>query len=242
MPNEEFKFSNRRIKKIVDIDLIEVKKYRECFTKLNQRFDRSEQRIPDIWLYERQDIFCIGEVIHVRRKMLGMTMEELCQSICSKDTLQRLEHRKKSPQQAIVWELCRKLHLSPESERTELLTTSPRARKLEKEIRYGANEGKFEENLVLLEELKTLIDMLEPINQQWILRTEGMAKYKTQKISAKEYENWLEQAIKCTLSLLTLNFPENRECYLTNAEMVCIYHLSLLYVEEDFQKAYNSER
>ncbi len=231
-------FQTEEFKKMMDIELMEIEKYKNCFTELNQRFDRSEQRIPDIWLYERQDIFCIGDVIRTRRKMLGMTMEELCQDICSKDTLQRLEHRKKSTQQVIVWELCRKMHLSPESEWTELLTTSPRARKLEKEIRYGANEGKFEENLVLLEELKTLIDMLEPINQQWILRTEGMAKYKTQKISAKEYENWLEQAIKCTLSLSTLNFPENRECYLTNAEMVCIYHLSLLYVEEDFQKAY----
>lgn len=230
-------FQTEEFKKMMDIELMEIEKYKNCFTELNQRFDRSEQRIPDIWLYERQDIFCIGDVIRTRRKMLGMTMEELCQDICSKDTLQRLEHRKKSTQQVIVWELCRKMHLSPESEWTELLTTSPRVRKLEKEIRYGANEGKFEENLVLLEELKTLIDMLEPMNQQWILRTEGMAKYELKQIDYSEYKKMLEEALKCTLPLSILKFPDNQECYLTNSEKECIYYFSKLSYPEKPKEA-----
>ena len=66
---------------------------------------------------------------------------------------------------------------------------------MEREIRHAANNGEFDKNLEQLDELKTLIDMSDPINRQWVLRTEGMARYRLGQIGFKEYEELILQGI-----------------------------------------------
>lgn len=217
---------------------VEIEERWKCFDELHERFNVQKGQNSDIWLYVMQDMYCIGDVIRIRRKMLGMTQKELYYGICSQDTLRRLERREVSTQPAIVWELCRRLGLSPECERTELVTGNPDAQELEREIRYVANEGKFEENLVWIEKLKGMIDVSDEINRQWLLRMEGMAKYRIGQIDRKEYEKWIRRAFECTLPWSVLELADEKECYLTNSEMACIYHLSLLDFPEKPQEAY----
>lgn len=216
----------------------EIEERRKCFDELHERFNVPKNQNSDIWLYVMQDIYCIGDVIRIRRKMLGMTQGKLYEGICSQDTLRRLERREVSTQPAIVWELCRRLGLSPECERMELVTANPDAQKLEREIRYAANEGRFEENLVRIEKLKGMIDVSDEINRQWLLRVEGMAKYRIGQIDKKEYEKWIRSALECTLPWSVLELADEKECYLTNSEMACIYHLSLLDFPEKPREAY----
>ena len=99
-----------------------------------------------------------------------------------------MERKKCSTQPFYIQEMCTVLGLSPLCERTELAAPSFEARKLEREIRHAANNGEFDKNLEQLDELKTLIDMSDPINRQWVLRTEGMARYRLGQIGFKEYE------------------------------------------------------
>lgn len=218
--------------------LAETKEWRAGLERLCRQFHVSESWTEYYNLYSVQDAYYIGDVIRKRRKMLGISRDELCECICSLDTLRRLENMEKNTQPPIVRELCTRLGLSAEYMRTELVTADVRARMLEREIRYSANEERFEENMSQLEELKTLIDMSNNINRQWVLCTEGMAKYRLGQMSASEYEECLKEALECTLPMAVLELPDTQECYLTNLEMNCIYHYSMLMHGECREKAY----
>lgn len=222
--------------------LADTEEWKNEIAGMYERFCVSKEQKECFYIYYDQDVRYIGDVIRIRRKMLGMEREELCEGICSLDTLQRLENRKKNTQPPILWELCARLGLSAECERTELVTADARARDLEREIRYSANAEQFEQNLSQLEELKMLIDMSNNINCQWVLCIEGMAKYRLGQISLKQYEDCLKQALECTLPTSILELSDTQECYLTNSEMTCIYHYSMLGREENPQEAYERMR
>ncbi len=187
----------------------------------------------DAYLYRRQDVYYIGDCIRMRRRQKGITQRELCEGICNIETLQALENRRgkkrRSTHPVYIQELCERLGLSPEMIHTELVTSNLEGRKLEREIGYTANKGEFRLNLQQLEKLKTLIDMSEPINQQWVLRTEGLAKYELGEISREKYEEMIKQAWEYTLPLTVLEDLDKQEYYLTNSEMECIYYLSRPY-------------
>ncbi len=196
--------------------------------EIYERFGVSKERKESCYIYYGQDTYPIGDIIRIRRKMLGIKREELCDGICSLDTLRRLEKKQKSTQPYIVQQLCIRLKLSPECERTELITSDIRARKLEREIRYAVNEERFKEAKVLLEELKTRIDLSNHINAQWVVDIEGLTKYRLGLMNEEQYRNQLKQALEYTLPLSIMELSDTQECYLTNSEMSCMYHFSLL--------------
>ncbi|MDE7327940.1 MAG: hypothetical protein K2N63_16960 [Lachnospiraceae bacterium] len=223
----------------VDKMLKEMNQWNTAFDHLYRMFGIRREQGSDAYLYREQDVYEVGDMIRARRKMLQITQKEFQEQItCTLETLQNLERKKCSTHPFYVQEMCTKLRLSPVCERTELMAASFKARKLEREIRHAANNGEFEKNLEQMEELKTLIDMSNPINQQWVLRTEGMAKYRLGQISYNEYEEIIRQSLQCTLPLSVLEYPDEKECYLTNSEMECIYHYSLLVSREDPKEAY----
>lgn len=180
---------------------------------LYERFGVQAVQKFDTFLYRGQDIYDIGKIIRTRRRLRGMTQKELCRDICTLDTLKDMEHGKHGSRPVYLRELCERLGLSPVCDRTELVTAMPEARRLEKEIRYRANEGDFAENLVQIQKLKTMIDMSDPINRQWVLRAEGMARYKLGEIGREEYEKEIRQAIECMLPMSILELPDEQGEY-----------------------------
>lgn len=213
---------------ILDKMLAPIEEQIKILKEIYERFGVSMERKESCYIYYGQDTYPIGDIVRIRRKMLGIKREELCDGICSLDTLRRLEKKQKSTQPYIVQQLCMRLKLSPECERTELITSDIRARELEREIRYAVNEERFEEAKVLLEELKTRIELSNHINAQWMLRLEGQVKYCMGLMDEEQYRNQLKQALEYTLPLSIMELSDTQECYLTNSEMTCMYHFSLL--------------
>ena len=218
---------------------MEMEEWVAAFRHLYGQFGIRIQQGSDVYLYRRQDIYEAGDIIRARRRMLKISQRELQEQVtCTLETLQNMERKKCSTQPFYIQEMCTVLGLSPLCERTELVAPSFEARKLEREIRYAANDGEFDKNLEQLEELKTLIDMSDPINRQWVLRTEGMARYRLGQIGFKEYEELILQSFQCTLPLSVMEYSDEKECYLTNSEMESIYHYSLLVSDENPEEAY----
>lgn len=217
----------------------EMEQWTLPFAYLYERFGIEKEQGSDVYLYRGQDNFDAGDVIRARRKMFGLTQLQFQEKItCTLETLQNMERKKCTTQPFYVQEMCMQLGLSPVCERTELMAASAQARILEKEIRYGANSGQFKENLEQIEKLKAMVDMSNPINRQWVLRTEGMARYREGLIGQEEYEELVKQSLLCTLPMAVMEYPEGKECYLTNSEMECIYHYALLAGNENPQEAY----
>lgn len=218
---------------------MEMEEWVAAFRHLYGQFGIRIQQGSDVYLYRRQDIYEAGDIIRARRRMLKISQQKLQEQVtCTLETLQNMERKKCSTQPFYIQEMCTVLGLSPLCERTELVAPSFEARKLEREIRYAANDGEFDKNLEQLDELKTLIDMSDPINRQWVLRTEGMARYRLGQIGFKEYEELILQSFQCTLPLSVMEYSDEKECYLTNSEMESIYHYSLLVSDENPEEAY----
>ena len=218
---------------------MEMEEWVAAFRHLYGQFGIRIQQGSDVYLYRRQDIYEAGDIIRARRRMLKISQQKLQEQVtCTLETLQNMERKKCSTQPFYIQEMCTVLGLSPLCERTELVAPSFEARKLEREIRYAANDGEFDKNLEQLDELKTLIDMSDPINRQWVLRTEGMARYRLGQIGFKEDEELILQSFQCTLPLSVMEYSDEKECYLTNSEMESIYHYSLLVSDENPEEAY----
>ncbi len=223
--------------KIFSRGLATARESRGALEALGELTGVSVRRRESCFLYQQQNGRYIGDIIRIRRRMLGMTGEELSRGVCSPVTLRRLENRQKSTQLPIVSRLCRRLGLPSEQEGMELASADPKVYELERRIRRLQLDGAFEQSLRLLEEVKERIDISYSINRQCILLWEATAGYETGRLSREEYISCLQQGLEYTLPLSVLQQSKMQECYLTNMEMKYIYRYSLLACGEEVQEA-----
>ena len=73
-------------------------RYQKCsdwhkvLKEVYEEYGISKEMKEYCYIYLDKEIFCIGNVIKVRRNMLGMTMRELSEGICTERTISRLEN------------------------------------------------------------------------------------------------------------------------------------------------------
>lgn len=177
------------------------------------------------YLYVESENYCIGEVIRVRRKMLGLSMKKLSRGICSERTISRLERSKTEPQKEIVKMLFDRLNLSTELCRTELITESEEAIKKYRKLRKLNNSQEFSKMVILIEELKKLIDIEIPSNKQILMRKEIICQYNLGLLSKQEYVLKMKEALECTLPYKVA--IDSGKKYFTNEEIDCLQNITL---------------
>ena len=102
------------------------------------------------YMYRDSDVYCIADVIHSRRKMLGFSRKKLSEGICSLRTIERIEGKKVKPQQEVIKSVLLKLGLEPEYRKTEIITDDDTIINLLDEYRRAANE--YDNKIKILEE------------------------------------------------------------------------------------------
>ncbi len=224
---------------ILEGKLDEVKEWKAMLEILQNEFQIPKRTVSECWLHYGQDTYCIGDIIRIRRKMLGMSRKELCDGICSLDTLRRLESCQKNTQMPIVKELSRRLKLPEENERTELVTASIEIHDLEREIRYDLNERRYNVALEKLARVRQLADMDNPVNRQWMLLLESISRFRLGYIDEAICGQCVREALACTLPKEILQECEEREYYLTNSEMACIYRIAILQGISNSEQAFS---
>ena len=142
------------------------------------------------WLYVEKEVYCINEVIRIRREMLGITRKQLCgRIVCSEKTLGCLESRGKKIQKEIVRDLMKQLNLSAEYCRAELITDDPEAVKIMSELRDRLRNWETEQAGRLLEQLKGRISLEILSNRQAWMDSQALneAYMEMGKINGKLY-------------------------------------------------------
>lgn len=212
----------------------ETQKWKEALEAVYSEFHVPKETFEYCYLYVMKGCSCINDVIRIRRKMLGMTQEELCQGICSVKTIKRLESRRTSPQKAIVAKLFERLGLSGALTRTELVTGNPEATKLAEKISELYNRYRFHEADALFQQLKQLISVEIKSNQQNLLRLEILMQWKTGKLEPDEARKQLQTALELTVPYGS--FLKEGEKYLTYEEQSCIQNMmqTMSSEEEEF--------
>jgi len=204
--------------------------WKQALQSIYQEYGIPKETLAYCYLYVEKGVFCFNDVIRIRRLMLGMTEEELCDGICEIRTLKRLERRKTVTQRAIVEELLMRLGLPWEFMRTELLTSSPEARRLMRKLKYEVWRDDWKKVDELLAQIKELVNMDIPWNRQTVMQCEVLSFRHQGLLTDEEYRQKMREVLEITLPFEA--FLKEGEKYLTYEEQVCIQNMMLVMDKE----------
>ena len=173
-----------------------------------------------VYLYRKRWVFYIGDVLRIRRKMFGLTQEELCKGICVPKTLRRIEKMERNMQQDMLGAVMRRLGLSKEYQRVWLVTNDAEVVKLSEELSSCRNNFEIEKAREILKQIKNKVSFDIPENRQYFIEALASLDWIEGKISKEEFAIRMENALKCTLNID--NIFNVDELYLTEMEMACI--------------------
>lgn len=172
------------------------------------------------YLYQQRWVFYVGDVLRIRRKMFGMTQEQLCGMDCSVKSLRRAEKMEANMQHEALGGLLRKLGLSKEFQRARLASKDREGLELMEMITGCRNNRELERVGAILEKMRAQIAYEIPENRQYIMEAEASLDWMKGRITKEEFVKREEAALRCTLKVKDLYDMD--EVYLTEVEMLCI--------------------
>lgn len=180
------------------------------------------------YLYVDREAYCIGDVIRIRRKMFGMTMQQLCDGICSERTISRLERNETAPHRNIVRELFYRLKIPAEFCRTDLVTGNPEAIWLFGEAKRKSNQRKVDESDALLKQISTMVSFEIPGNRQAIRRIELSNEWNRRRKNGEKLDR--QYSVEQLKGILEDTIPYEiavapGEKYLTQNEVSCLHNI-----------------
>ncbi len=206
----------------------QIREWRMLLAELYQAYGIPMNTENCCYLYSQTQNYRIGDVIRKRRKMLGLSVRELCEGICSEKTLRRLENNKTRSQRAVWSELFCRLGLSPEYQRESVVTGQRDVLLLYRASGDALNNHDTEETQRLLEQLKDLLPMDVLINRQELERKDCLNKLQKKEITAEECVIRLKKALQYTIPLESIKTAKDGpDIYLTCAELECVYNIAM---------------
>lgn len=176
------------------------------------------------YIYVDREVYCIEDVIRIRRSMLNMSMSKLSEGICSERTISRLEHKRTKPQCAIVHKLFKRLGLSGELVRTELISSNVEAQKMLENIRDGINYYKTGNEVeTKIHEIEKIVSLDIPQNRQILERVMACSMRDRNLISDEEFVAMVKRAMEYTLPYDVA--VSEGEKYMTIEELSCLHNI-----------------
>ncbi len=194
--------------------------------------------------YREHEIYCINDVIRARRRMFGVTVEELeTNLLCGASTLKRIEGNKSKVRMAIVQEMFQYLNLSKETHRKRIVTNRHEALWLEHEYQLAVRQNDYVKAEFLLEQIKAQIPMEELINQQYIEYCEKVLSYSqgnlSKEVFIRDIIKMLEYTIPLDVAMAEIKDKKHSngrvwegEKYLTVEEITILLSLASAYDEK----------
>lgn len=172
------------------------------------------------YFYQQKWIFSMKDVLQIRREMLGLTQEQLCEGICSVKSLRRAEKGQTDMQRETLKKVLNRLGLSGQMQWSRLITSDREAIRMAEELADYINDRKFSVASKQLESLKSRIDLDIPQNKQYFLEKQALLEFEQGKVTREEFVKMEKEALECTLRAENLYRKEN--VYLTEQEITCI--------------------
>lgn len=172
------------------------------------------------YFYQQKWIFSMKDVLRIRREMLGLTQEQLCEGICSVKSLRRAEKGQTDMQRETLKKLLNRLGLSGQMQWSRLITSDREVIRMAEELADYINDRKFSVASKQLESLKSRIDLDIPQNKQYFLEKQALLEFEQGKVTGEEFVKMEKEALECTLCAENLYRKEN--VYLTEREIICI--------------------
>ena len=172
------------------------------------------------YLYRQRWVFAIGDVLRIRRNMLGLTQEQVCEGICSVKSLRRAEKKQADMQREPLGKILMRLGLSKEIQKTALVTNDRSVLHLHHELDVCRNNREPEKARALLGQMKNKLCLEIPENMQFVKECEASLDLMESRITGSEFVERVDEALRCTLKAEKIYDVD--EVYLTETEMSCI--------------------
>lgn len=145
-----------------------------------------------------------GDIIRARRRVLGLSQEELSEGICDPVTISRIEKGKVAPKKQVYQKLLERIgmtgdrfELTIQVERPELFAEADRACGL-------MTLGYSKEAEEILEELEAKMEGGDKFSLQYFKSLKATALYCQKKITPKEHSRLQEEALYLTMPKVSL--------------------------------------
>ena len=201
-------------------DRINAKELMSMIKKLYAEYEVPAYMQDCTYFYQQKWIFSMKDVLRIRREMLGLTQEQLCEGICSVKSLRRAEKGQTDMQRETLKKVLNRLGLSGQMQWSRLITSDREAIRMAEELADYINDRKFSVASKQLESLKSRIDLDIPQNKQYFLEKQALLEFEQGKVTREEFVKMEKEALECTLRAENLYRKEN--VYLTEQEITCI--------------------
>lgn len=146
-----------------------------------------------------------GNLIRARRKVLGLSQEELSEGICDPVSISRIECCKVAPKREIYRKLLERVGMT--GSRFENVVQMEQPELMELAVRIGIllSHTKGEEAEPLIAELEQKMKHAGKFARQYLLNVKARALYDQKKITAEEHTAMQEEALYMTLPRVGLD-------------------------------------
>lgn len=176
----------------------------------------------------------LGDIVRMTRKSLAITQEQLCEDICSVETLSRIETGRQNPSKDIYELLMERMGRI--RDRAYSILSSSDYKVLEKMGQFERCIQTFDYHRAeyILEDIKQMIGNTN-LDKQFLTRAESLANYRLKRISTDEFLEVLHKAIRITIprygEISLSNWPLNYN------EVTLLMNISTAYSEkEEYRK------
>lgn len=218
----------------------ELSQTREWLSALRALYEKnglSAYMRDDCYFYKDNSVYNIGDIVRARRKMYGMTMQQLYEGICSEKTLRRLEHNRTRTQAAIIEALFNRLNMTMEYQRMGIIADNRIEIELYSEFKRCCNNKSYEKARDILLKLKECLPR-HRLNEQFIEQQELLIAYGLNELTLDEYVSGMKTALEKTVPLKYI-YASDRMKYLTSWERDYVYSISIkLKKEQKYEEAY----
>lgn len=192
---------------------------------LYRRFGLNPYMSDFCYVFRETRSYNIGEIIRTRRKMSGMTKEQLCDNICSLKTVTRIEYGKAKTQMSIVRELLRRLGLNPEYVRERIFTNDYQVLQLFITLAKALNRGEISRVEEILIHLKEKLNVDIPENRLYLMQVETELKFTKGELSHVEFVGEMKKILN--MSVNPEHLFNKDEIYLSRGEETIISRIMM---------------
>ncbi len=186
------------------------------------------------YIYISSEVYCIPDIITSRRRIYGISQKELAEGICTERTIIRIEKKQVKPQQYVVESLFRKLGVTSDYIRAEILTNDYSVVEIYSDYKHAMNDANYKRADEIEKKLHNVLDFRYPENRQVMANIANNRKFRTGEIDKLRYLHNMEKIIEMTM-------PRNPKClpedYVSVMEITILKNMAFGADVQDYQNS-----
>lgn len=140
-----------------------------------------------------------NELVRELRKANKMSQAQLCEGICTQETLSRIESGRRSPNKKNLCKLLKKMGMERETSYGFIVAEDYVLYEKARLYNRCTPQGRYEEEERLLSEIESQLDMTIPVNRQFVGLGCILSKVNKKELSRKEANEQLKELLYITM-------------------------------------------